>query len=146
MAPSLGWSGTPKRLSCFSSAPSAKSRKPPTHGRLARPLLAVGAHLELIVGEGSELLRHDHAPSVEYELAELLLVDGLQANDQFDRHPQGVGTLAQAWARGTPRPGPDVTRAVCSSQPLRSIAWEPSVPKGVKAKRPLNRERQEQRL
>ena len=42
------------------------------------PLLAA----ELIVGERSELLRHDHPPGVEDELAELVLVDGVQANDQ----------------------------------------------------------------
>ena len=56
------------------------SCKSPAAGRawsLGRCLLQ-----ELIVGERSQLLRHDHAPGIEDELAELVLVDGFKANDQ----------------------------------------------------------------
>ena len=51
---------------CDSVAPTATS------------LLAAGAHRR----ERSKLLRHDHAPGIEDELAELVLVDGVQTNDQ----------------------------------------------------------------
>ncbi len=67
-------------LSGARSAGCRANRAPPATPR--RRLLRHCLLSELIVGERSELLRHDHAPRVEDELAELVLVDGLQANDQ----------------------------------------------------------------